>query len=112
MIDERFAASEFRKLGRRTPGKDTLHKQLEAEIAAELHKSIEPAFRAVASRLRELGHDITEAKAEYGPEFATWSYEHREGTGELEMAFRIWLETQVGVFSGYLDENDEGEDKT
>jgi hypothetical protein len=109
MIDDRFAASEFKKLGRTTAGADNLHKELQREIAGELHRTIEPAFRAIAGRLRELGHQVNEAPAEFDPEFASWDYEHREGDGWMDLAFRIWLHTQVGVYSGYNEKPYDGD---
>ena len=108
MLDERFSAAEFQKLERTTAGCGRLHKELEKVIAAELHKRIEPAFRVIAHRLRELGHPVNEAPAECDPEFATWSYEHREGDGWMPLAFRVWLTTQVGVYSGYNEEPYDG----
>lgn len=109
MIDDRFSAAEFQKLHRTTAGSDRLHRELEAEIAAEMHQRIEPAFRAIAARLRELGHQVNEAPAEHDPQFAAWNYEHREGDGWMPLAFRIWLNTQVGVHSGYDEVPYEGD---
>jgi len=109
MIDQRFARSEFEKLGHQSPEADALHKALAFEIATELRKSVEPAFRSVADRLRELGHHLIEATPEYDPEFHSWGYEHRDANDDR--ALRIWLHTQLGVISGYLDKAYESDDK-
>ncbi len=109
MIDQRFARSEFEKLGYRSLEANALHKALASEIAAELHKSLEPTFRAVADRLRELGHHMEEATPEHDPEFYAWDYEHYNPIDDR--ALRIWLHVQLGAISGYREETDESDDK-
>jgi hypothetical protein len=109
MIDQRFAISEFEKLGHQSSEAHALHKELASEIDSELHKSIEPAFRAVADRLRALGHHLTEVAPEYDAKFHSWGYEHHNP--DNDQALRIWLHTQLGVISGYLDKAYESNDK-
>lgn len=109
MIDQRFARDEFEKLEYRSSEADDLHKALASEIAAELHISIEPTFRAIADRLRELGHHLEGTIPEYDPEFYFWGYEYYDPSND--QALRIWLHTQLGAISGYRNEARGNNDK-
>jgi len=104
MIDQRFALSEFAKLEHGSPAARALHEELESEIAGELHRSVEPALRAIADRLRELGHQLVDRAPNYVPKYSVWEYEHQhpDDTGAL----RLWVSTQLGVVSDYLQEPD------
>lgn len=104
MIDQRFALREFAKLEHGSPAARALHEALESEIANALHQSVQPALRAIADRLRELGHQLVSTAPEYDPEFHSWGYEHRDP--DDNGALRIWVHTQLGVVSDYLEEPD------
>ena len=99
MINERFSTTEFEKLELGSKDSKALHKALEEEIAAELHKVVRLKFREISQMLVELGHNLSEDEPEYDSDFSSWSYEYNNP--ENEHSPRIWLNTQAGVMSGY-----------
>lgn len=100
MIDERFVPAAFAGLPEDGPAVKSLCRELGAEVAAELHRAVEGAFRRVADRLRALGHDLPEQAPDFDPEFNSWHYSYRPGGSADRERYhlRLFLDTQVCVF--------------
>lgn len=58
MIDEKFSAKAFLQKGLDTSASKELASLLAEEIQRELHKAIEPAFKAIIERLNSMGHNL------------------------------------------------------
>ncbi len=97
MIDKRFSRSEFEALKQNSQAWKNLHKDLEREIASELHSTVSRAFAEIAEKLKALGHELTEESPEYDGDFRSWGYVYVDTKDKNSP--RIWLHTQVGVVS-------------
>lgn len=98
MIDKRFSADEFEKLGRDSEEANVLHKELATEIAVEMHEAIYSAFCEIAQKLQALGHNFTEDEPEYRSEYDAWGYAFRDLGKDRELSdhkLRIHLDTQI-----------------
>jgi hypothetical protein len=58
MIDERFSADSFAKLGLDTKESRDLADSLEREVNKEMQQVIEPAFEKIITKLNLLGHNL------------------------------------------------------
>lgn len=74
MIDARFSAEAFARLGARTPEAEQLSYLLQSEIAAEVHAAFDKAVRKIVAQLRELGHDLQEMERSSSPIFHQREY--------------------------------------
>lgn len=58
MLDERFSASAFEKLGINTEEARLLANLLADEVLKEMQKIVEPQFSKIITRLNEMGHNL------------------------------------------------------
>ena len=108
MIDERFALQEFVARGRNSPASDELAQQLQVAIAQELLPDVRTLADFIASKLRSLGHpvselefDLEEQVGSVGITFADTS----EGADRAHHRLRFNLDLLVSAgFPGYRDE--------
>lgn len=100
MIDERFTPAAFERLLSDRAAVERLCHTLGTEIAAEMHGTVEIAFRRVAERLRRLGHELPERAPEVGAEYNSRGYAYRlwESMERERHKLRIHFDTQVCVF--------------
>ena len=108
MIDGRFALQEFAARGRNSPASDELAQQLQVAIAQELLSDVRRLAESIASRLRSLGHSVSELEFELdeqdGAVHVTF-VDTSEGTDRAQHRLRFNLDLVVSAgFPGYLDE--------
>jgi hypothetical protein len=74
MIDARYSADAFARLGPDTPEAQQLAHALSSEIRAEMQGAIEAVLCRVVARLRDLGHNLCEVDRVFGFYSSNYSF--------------------------------------
>ena len=112
MIDERFSSTEFERLGHRSQAAEALAEALRCAIDEELFSDLRAMGQRIATRLRELGHDITEDEAELDPVSGAGVTFIDRSAGRSRMAHRLRFNLDLTVstgYPGYVDVSETGD---
>jgi hypothetical protein len=107
MIDERFSLQQFESRGLNSDDSNALARDLQTAIAEEVMGDLRALAERVATRLRELGHAVTESGSELDPSgmasvtFTDTSRGPDRSTHRLR--FNLDLVVSAG-FPGYRDD--------
>ena len=113
MIDERFGADAFRKLGRGSPDAGRLAEALRDAIAEDCVPEVRAAGEKVATRLRALGHDVVATRFEsYGGAFGITYLDTSAGQERERHLLRFNLDLVVSSgYPGYHPAADAADDE-